>query len=222
MDKQTALAYAKQGKKITHRFFEDGEYLQIKDGQLQMEEGYPVSHEFWQLRSGQEWEQDWSLVAAPTPPPDKEAIQPNYKGAGNHSVLQLEKICEQYKEYVHLMNSGQLKPAQEAIGEHTEGNITVVKEGEERTLLLVFEDSGEGFVEMICAGQPTDRDYADANWLAKCWNAYPALVKENQQLKESNTVMKNILTAIKHGIETGELKEGYGQLLVLCNTALNQ
>lgn len=29
------------------------------------------------------------------------AKQPHYKGKGNHSVEQLEKICEQFKEYVH-------------------------------------------------------------------------------------------------------------------------
>lgn len=27
--------------------------------------------------------------------------QPHYKGKGNHSVAQLEQICEQYEEYVH-------------------------------------------------------------------------------------------------------------------------
>ena len=27
--------------------------------------------------------------------------QPYFKGNGNHSVSQLEAICEQYKEYIH-------------------------------------------------------------------------------------------------------------------------
>ena len=26
---------------------------------------------------------------------------PHYKGAGNHSVRELEQLCEQYKEYCH-------------------------------------------------------------------------------------------------------------------------
>ena len=29
--------------------------------------------------------------------------QPYYKGRGNHSVNELEAICEQYKEYVHQL-----------------------------------------------------------------------------------------------------------------------
>jgi hypothetical protein len=27
--------------------------------------------------------------------------QPNFEGKGNHSVAQLEAICEQYKDYAH-------------------------------------------------------------------------------------------------------------------------
>jgi len=31
------------------------------------------------------------------------AIEPFYEGPGNHSVYQLEQICEQYKELVHQL-----------------------------------------------------------------------------------------------------------------------
>jgi len=31
----------------------------------------------------------------------KPVEEPAYHGAGNHSVAELEKICQDYKEYVH-------------------------------------------------------------------------------------------------------------------------
>lgn len=31
------------------------------------------------------------------------AIEPFYRGKGDHSVMELEQICEQYKELVHQL-----------------------------------------------------------------------------------------------------------------------
>lgn len=42
----------------------------------------------------------------------KKVGEPSYQGKGNHSVSQLEDICEQYKELVH-----QLRVSQNAIVE---------------------------------------------------------------------------------------------------------
>lgn len=76
MDKNTAIAFAQQGKKITHRFFGSDEYLHTKDGYLVTEEGYRVTAEFWMLRAGLEWQQDWTLYPnQPTPSNNRDSEQ---------------------------------------------------------------------------------------------------------------------------------------------------
>ena len=52
----------KQGKKVTHRFFFDDEYLQMKGGLICTEEGLRIGPEFWDIRSGPEWQKDWEVI----------------------------------------------------------------------------------------------------------------------------------------------------------------
>lgn len=56
-----ALKELDLGNKITHRFFTDEEYLVKIEGSILTEEGYIVTREFWELRTGEEWQIDWEL-----------------------------------------------------------------------------------------------------------------------------------------------------------------
>lgn len=62
MTKDEALAKAKEGHKITHRYMSDDEYLyEDKRGVLRTEEGYTVKLDFWGYRSQPEWQIDWEI-----------------------------------------------------------------------------------------------------------------------------------------------------------------
>lgn len=61
MTRQEAISFSKATEKpIRHRYFSPGEYVFYKDGKLIDEEGYVLPEiEFWSLRSGEVWENDW-------------------------------------------------------------------------------------------------------------------------------------------------------------------
>ena len=52
-----------QGKKATHRFFSDEEFIYMKGHDIYTEEGYnmgTVFEEFWQMRGGPEGDDSWA------------------------------------------------------------------------------------------------------------------------------------------------------------------
>jgi hypothetical protein len=71
MTKQEAIKAMSEGKKVTHRFFEKDEYVKMRefgsvaqtDPSIYWLSGkYQVSATmFWNDRSGQHWETDWSI-----------------------------------------------------------------------------------------------------------------------------------------------------------------
>jgi len=53
MNKQEAIEAMKAGKKVTHRYFSSDEWMTIKDGKIETEEGYlHNSIQFWSYRQG--------------------------------------------------------------------------------------------------------------------------------------------------------------------------
>jgi hypothetical protein len=61
LTKDQAIEAMQQGKKVTHRFFFDGEYVYMKDGRIHCEKDYDIHAEFWQLRNNTAWETDWEI-----------------------------------------------------------------------------------------------------------------------------------------------------------------
>lgn len=62
MTKTEAIQATKEGKKVTHRYFSNDEYLyRDNSGILRTEEGYPVKPEFWSYRTDASWDSDWSV-----------------------------------------------------------------------------------------------------------------------------------------------------------------
>lgn len=48
------------GKKLTHDYFSEGEFIQMIDGKIISEDG--VQHDnFWGLRQLEGWNNDWSI-----------------------------------------------------------------------------------------------------------------------------------------------------------------
>jgi hypothetical protein len=58
MNRTEALEAAISGKKITHRYFLDYEYLEFKDGKLITEDGYEYEERFHKFDY---FESDWSI-----------------------------------------------------------------------------------------------------------------------------------------------------------------
>jgi len=63
-----ALLALYEGRKVTHRFFTDEEYIYMKNHDIYTEEGYnmgTVFDDFWQRRGGpggdDSWAKDWSI-----------------------------------------------------------------------------------------------------------------------------------------------------------------
>lgn len=52
---------------VTHRFFDEGEYVYaFNDFAVFTEEGYSINADtFWKDRSGEAWETDWFIVPEP-------------------------------------------------------------------------------------------------------------------------------------------------------------
>ncbi len=62
MTKEDALIAMQNGKKVTHRYFTDNEYMYMENDMIFSEDG--VHHkwsEFWDLRSSEDWETDWEI-----------------------------------------------------------------------------------------------------------------------------------------------------------------
>lgn len=60
--KDEAVALMKQGKKLTHRYFSDDEWITMVGNIIRMELGQECwASEFWRDRQGAAWESDWSL-----------------------------------------------------------------------------------------------------------------------------------------------------------------
>jgi hypothetical protein len=51
-----------EGRKVTHRYFTNDEYLfKDENGLTRAEDGCLVTREFWHLRCSPEWQTDWEL-----------------------------------------------------------------------------------------------------------------------------------------------------------------
>ena len=64
MNREEAIRAFKQGKKMTHRMFSDGEFVFLNaDGMYEFEDGHKMSHfDFWQMRNSATFQNDWSEV----------------------------------------------------------------------------------------------------------------------------------------------------------------
>lgn len=63
MNKQDAINAMRKGKKVTHRFFADGEYITMEDNRIVDEAGNKFSpYNFWVVRRQEAWEKDWEIV----------------------------------------------------------------------------------------------------------------------------------------------------------------
>lgn len=67
MTKQEAIQAMRESKRLTHRYFSDGEWVtQYSNGKLITEDG--VKHnaaEFWSLRTAEGWQTDWEIFKDP-------------------------------------------------------------------------------------------------------------------------------------------------------------
>lgn len=62
MTKFEAIQAMKEGKKVTHRYFDKNEWVTMEGNTILFEDGVRCSQpEFWIWRNKPEWEIDWSL-----------------------------------------------------------------------------------------------------------------------------------------------------------------
>ena len=62
MTKQEALTAMEEGKKVTHSYFGQYEYMYLENNKYKFEDGIIVLPErFWKLRQGEGWEKGWRL-----------------------------------------------------------------------------------------------------------------------------------------------------------------
>ena len=62
MTKQEAIAAMQEGKKVTHEYFGQDEWVTMKDGSIVLEDGvscHPL--EFWRWRTASAWLDNWEL-----------------------------------------------------------------------------------------------------------------------------------------------------------------
>lgn len=63
MNKQEILTPLAEGKKVTHRYFDPGEYVYLLDGKMHLEDGNSIDPEtFWKDREGDHWDKDWEVL----------------------------------------------------------------------------------------------------------------------------------------------------------------
>lgn len=63
MNKQEIISALEQGKKITHRFFDPGEFVYFHDGKVHFEDDNSIDLEtFWKDREGDHWNVDWEVL----------------------------------------------------------------------------------------------------------------------------------------------------------------
>lgn len=64
MSKDKAIAAMRIGMRVSHRFFTDEEWMCIKDGRYEFEDGCKCSYsDFWSSRTDDYWLSDWRIVA---------------------------------------------------------------------------------------------------------------------------------------------------------------
>ncbi|WP_286727882.1 MULTISPECIES: hypothetical protein [Sphingobacterium] len=62
MNKKEALQFMKDGYKISHDYFQDHEWMTIRDGKILLEDGVKCSiEEFFAYRTSSDWEEDYSF-----------------------------------------------------------------------------------------------------------------------------------------------------------------
>ncbi|MBK7362689.1 MAG: hypothetical protein IPJ01_10375 [Micavibrio sp.] len=62
MNKQQAIQAMLEGKKVTHLYFSNDEWVTMVNGQIVLEDGVKCSPlEFWRWRTDEMWETDWSI-----------------------------------------------------------------------------------------------------------------------------------------------------------------
>jgi hypothetical protein len=62
MTKVEAIKAMESGWKIHHRYFSTGEYIFLKEGEIESEDGYRISvKDFWHLRRNPMWQTDWDI-----------------------------------------------------------------------------------------------------------------------------------------------------------------
>jgi len=62
MTKLEALEAMRAGKKVTHAYFTDTEYIYMnKDREITSEDGVIHGAQFWDLRSGESWQHGWEI-----------------------------------------------------------------------------------------------------------------------------------------------------------------
>jgi len=62
MNKEEALQFMKDGYKISHDYFQDHEWMTIRDGKILLEDGVKCSvDEFFAYRTSSDWEEDYSF-----------------------------------------------------------------------------------------------------------------------------------------------------------------
>ena len=62
MTKGNAIKAMKKGKRVTHRFFSDDEWITIMaDKETIVDENDTKHFTFWVYREGSAWQEDWSI-----------------------------------------------------------------------------------------------------------------------------------------------------------------
>jgi hypothetical protein len=62
MNKEYAIKAMKEGKKVTHRHFTPDEWITVKGGYYEFEDGCLCTpDQFWSLRIDGSWSENWSL-----------------------------------------------------------------------------------------------------------------------------------------------------------------
>lgn len=62
MTKEEAIHKMRMGIKITHRWFDNSEYMTMLGNSIILEDGVKCSyHEFWQWRTDSSWDNNYSM-----------------------------------------------------------------------------------------------------------------------------------------------------------------
>lgn len=65
MNKAEAIEKMQSGIKMPHTSFSQEEWVTMNNGQILLEDGVKCSpEEFWKWRTGQAWDNDWSIWEA--------------------------------------------------------------------------------------------------------------------------------------------------------------
>ena len=63
MTKQAAIQAMESGKKVTHTYFDDDEWITMKNGQIVTEEGYKHDAvEFWSWTTGPRFDDGYCVI----------------------------------------------------------------------------------------------------------------------------------------------------------------